>query len=70
VSSHVTLKVYDELGKEVVTLVDGNKAAGKYNVTFNGSDLASGIYYYRINAAPNGGQAGNFNEVKKLILLK
>jgi len=62
-AEHVTLKVYDELGKEVSTLVDENKEAGQYRVNFNGSSLASGIYYYRISAGP-------FNEVKKLMLLK
>ena len=62
-AEHVTLKVYDELGKEVSTLVDENKEAGQYRVNFNGSNLASGIYYYRI-------AAGDFTEVKKLLLLK
>jgi len=62
-TEHVILKVYDELGKEVKTLVDENKEAGQYNVQFNGSGLASGIYYYRITS-------GEFTEVKKLMLLK
>jgi hypothetical protein len=62
-SAHVTLKVYDELGKEVKTLADENKGAGQYNVQFNGNGLASGIYYYRITA-------GKYNEVKKLVLMK
>lgn len=60
---HVTLKVYDEIGREVATLVNGGKEAGQHIVNFNGSNLASGIYYYRINA-------GNFTQVKKLMLLK
>ena len=62
-AEHVTIKVYDELGREITTLVNENKEAGHYIVTFNGSSLASGIYYYRI-------VAGNFDEVKKLQLLK
>jgi Secretion system C-terminal sorting domain len=62
-SEHVTMKVYNELGKEVSTLVNETKEAGNYNVTFNGAGLASGIYYYRITA-------GDFTEVKKLMLLK
>ncbi len=62
-AEHVTLKVYDEIGREVSTLVNENKEAGQYNVSFNGSNLASGIYYYRITS-------GYFNEVKKLMLLK
>ena len=62
-SEHVTLKVYDELGNEVRTLVNGEKSAGEYNVEFNGSNLSSGIYFYKISA-------GNYSEVKKLMLLK
>jgi Secretion system C-terminal sorting domain len=62
-AENVTLKVYDELGKEVSTLVNENKEAGNYKVTFNGAELTSGIYYYRITA-------GDFTEVKKLMLLK
>ena len=62
-SEHVTLKVYDEIGREVASLVDENKEAGRYNITFNGSNLASGIYFYRL-------QAGKFSSIKKLILLK
>ncbi len=76
-AEHVTLKVYDELGKEVRTLVNENKEAGQYRVSFNGSDLASGIYYYRISAGGSArlpdGQASSptgFSEVKKLMLLK
>jgi hypothetical protein len=59
----VTLKVYDVLGKEVATLVNEEKPAGNYNIEFYGSNLASGIYYYQL-------RAGEFVEVKKMILLK
>jgi Secretion system C-terminal sorting domain len=69
-AEHITLKVYDELGNEVSTLVDENKEAGNYDIAFNGTGLASGIYYYRITAIPLGRQTGEFNEVKKLMLLK
>ena len=61
--SLVTLKVYDILGREVATLVNGQKPAGNYHVEFNGSNLASGVYLYAL-------QAGNYSAVKKLILLK
>jgi len=68
VSSDVTLKVYDLLGREVVTLVDEFKPAGSYEVEFSshsGEDqnLTSGIYFYSLNA-------GEFVETKKLMLLK
>ncbi|NWG29452.1 MAG: T9SS type A sorting domain-containing protein [Ignavibacteriaceae bacterium] len=59
----VTLKVYDILGKEVAELVNEIKEAGNYSVTFNASELPSGIYFYTLTS-------GNFTATKKLILLK
>ncbi len=59
----VTFKVYDILGKEVATLVNEEKSAGKYEVEFNSSGLTSGIYFYSL-------KAGSYYETKKMILLK
>jgi len=59
----VTLKVYDVLGKEVATLVNKQQPAGTYQVTFDASNLSSGIYFYRL-------QAGSFTETKKMILMR
>jgi len=59
----VSLKVYDSSGKEIAILVNENKPAGKYSVTFDGSDLASGIYYYKL-------ESGNFTKTKRMVLLK
>jgi TctA family transporter len=59
----VTLKVYDLLGREVQTLVNEEKPVGNYRVNFNASNLASGVYFYRITA-------GSFNMTRKLIVLK
>ena len=59
----VSLKVYDALGREVATLVNEVKPAGNYLVNFNASNLASGIYFYRL-------KAGNFTQNHKMILLK
>jgi len=59
----VTLKIYDILGAEVATLVNEQKVAGKYEVNFNASQLASGVYIYKI-------QAGDFVSSKKMILIK
>ncbi|AFH47897.1 PKD repeat protein [Ignavibacterium album JCM 16511] len=57
------LKVYDLLGNEVATLVNEYKPAGSYEVEFNGNNLASGIYFCRM-------QAGNYISIKKMMLLK
>ncbi len=59
----VTLKVYDVLGKEVKTLVNEQKPIGNYNIEFNGSNLASGAYFYRL-------EAGEFRDIKRMILIK
>jgi hypothetical protein len=70
-NSFVTLKVYNLLGEEVTTLFEGFKQKGNYNAIFDGSELASGVYFYRMTARQTeGGQAGNFAETKKIILLK
>jgi hypothetical protein len=61
--THVTLKIYDLLGREVVTLVSEELAAGNYARQWNAEKLSSGIYFYRL-------QAGTFTETKKLVLLK
>ncbi|RKX28901.1 MAG: hypothetical protein DRP47_03105 [Candidatus Zixiibacteriota bacterium] len=62
-ASHVTLSVFNVLGQEVTTLVDEEKEAGTYEIVFDGSDIASGIYFYRI-------AADNFSETKKMVLVK
>lgn len=59
----VTLKVYDMLGKEVKTLVNEVKSAGNYTVDFNGSQLTSGVYFYKI-------QSNGFTDIKKMTLIK
>ena len=59
----VTLKVYNVLGNEIKTLVNEMKSPGVYNVEFDGSNLSSGMYFYKITA-------GEFSEVKKMTLLK
>ncbi|HSR16916.1 MAG TPA: T9SS type A sorting domain-containing protein [Ignavibacteriaceae bacterium] len=59
----VTLKIYDVLGREVMALADEYKSAGSYTVKFDASELAGGVYIYRI-------QAGAFNASKKMLLIK
>ncbi|MHB1688060.1 MAG: T9SS type A sorting domain-containing protein [Ignavibacteriaceae bacterium] len=68
--SFISIKVYDALGREVTTLVNEEKPAGNYKVDFNGSSLASGVYFYRMSARTHSEQAGNFVETKKLVLMK
>ncbi len=63
VSSYVTLKVYDIIGKEVKTLVNEYKQNGSYQVTFNGINLPSGVYYFRL-------KSGQWNQVRKMLLIK
>ena len=57
------MKVYDEIGNEVVTLVNEVKPTGNYEVEWNASAFASGIYYYQM-------KVGSFIQTKKMILLK
>jgi hypothetical protein len=59
----VTLKIFDILGRQVATLVNGQKQPGKYDVQWNASNNSSGLYFYRI-------QTGKFVETKKMVLLK
>jgi 5'-nucleotidase len=67
----VTLKVYNVIGQEVKTLVNRDQQAGSYQVKFDGAGLASGVYFYRLEARPTeSGQVGHFVESKRLVLLK
>ncbi|MBN1397212.1 MAG: T9SS type A sorting domain-containing protein [Bacteroidetes bacterium] len=59
----VSLRIYDMLGREVVTLVDGVKNGGYHSVEWNAQNLPSGIYFYRL-------KAGSYIETKRMILLK
>ena len=63
VGAYQTLKIFDVLGKEIATLVDEYKPAGRYEVEFDASSLPSGIYFYQL-------KAGLFVETKKMIMLK
>ncbi|MEE9450093.1 MAG: T9SS type A sorting domain-containing protein, partial [Ignavibacteriaceae bacterium] len=60
---YVTLKVFDVLGKEVATLVNQEKSAGNYEVSFDAYELASGVYIYRM-------KVNDFIEGKKMVLVK
>ncbi len=63
-SEFVTLKIYNVLGQEAATLVSESLQAGYYQLEWDASGFASGVYYYHINAG------GEFQDVKKMILLR
>lgn len=63
VANHVIIKLFDNLGRELQTLVNEYKNEGNYTISINSSELPSGIYYYRM-------QAGKFFETKKLVVIK
>jgi hypothetical protein len=60
---HVTLKIYDVTGREVVTLADEIMTSGFYTKEFNGGNFASGVYFYRI-------ESSGFIQTKKMLLIK
>jgi hypothetical protein len=61
--TYVTLKVFNVLGTEVAAIVDERKEVGSYMIQWEAGKLASGVYFYRL-------QAGNYVNIKKLVLLK
>jgi hypothetical protein len=62
-SGHVTLKLYDSIGREVATLVDQAQTAGEFTVTFNAAGLTTGIHFYRLSV-------GNYSEVRRMAFVK
>jgi flagellar hook assembly protein FlgD len=62
-TAEVSLKVYNALGQEVETLLEGELSAGDHSVMWNASGKASGMYFYRL-------KSGDFVSVKKCLLLK
>jgi len=63
ISGYVSLKLYDLLGRECISLINEQKSAGYYEVELNGSELSTGIYFYEL-------RCGELSQIKKLILLK
>ncbi|MFZ1290685.1 MAG: cellulase family glycosylhydrolase [Melioribacteraceae bacterium] len=62
-SSRIELNIFDMLGRKIKTLVNQIQQPGIYKINFNGSDLSSGVYFYRI-------QSGKYSDIKKMMLLK
>jgi hypothetical protein len=63
VNGKVTLTVYNMLGEEIATLIDDNQSAGAYRITWNATDLPSGMYFYQL-------KTNNFQDVRRMLLLK
>ena len=68
--ARVELKVYDVLGREVSQVVSGDRPGGAHEVLFDGTDLSSGVYYYRLVVTPLDGQSSTFIQTRKLMLAK
>jgi len=62
-SASASVRVYDILGREVATLLNGYTTSGTHEVQFNAANLPSGVYTYRLTS-------GNFREVRKMLLMK
>ena len=61
--TRVTIKIFNMLGKEIASLVDEVKGPGRYDIDWNASGFASGVYFYKL-------QTGSYTSVKKLVLLR
>ncbi|MCB0725157.1 MAG: T9SS type A sorting domain-containing protein [Ignavibacteriae bacterium] len=62
-AGYTSLKIYDSMGREIATLISGNLKSGNFNLEFNGENLPSGVYYYKLISS-------NYSSIKKMILLK
>jgi hypothetical protein len=62
-SGLVTIKIYDILGKEISTLINEYLSAGNYSVNFNGGNIPSGVYFYRL-------EANRYITTKKMLMIK
>ena len=70
-ASYVTLKVFNMLGQEVATLVDGVQDAGYKSATFEMGNLSSGVYVYQLSATSlNDGQTSRFSKTAKMMLVR
>jgi hypothetical protein len=69
-ASLVKLNVYDITGKLIKVLSNEIKEAGIHNITFDGSGLASGVYFYKLEASPSAGSGTNYNQTKRMVMIK
>jgi len=66
-SAEVTISIYSALGELVTTLVNGHVEAGNHQITFNGTDITSGVYFYQLKAT---GAGNNYFDAKKMVIIK
>ncbi|HEY3251536.1 MAG TPA: FG-GAP-like repeat-containing protein, partial [Ignavibacteria bacterium] len=66
----VQLKIYDITGKEITALVNGNLSPGTYEATWDAGNYTSGIYFYKLIVRQAGSSTGDYDQVKKMIVLK
>lgn len=66
----VRLTIYDILGNEIRTLINGEKPAGYYSVVLNASDLSSGVYFYELTVSNTQSKTGRYTNIRKFILMK
>ena len=66
----VVLKVYDILGKEIAILINEQLQPGRYEVTFDGSNLPSGVYFYQLRAGDIEGSGQLYSETRRMLLIK
>ncbi len=69
-TGHIRLEVFNSLGQKIATLVNGQQTRGAHTVQFDGSTLASGVYFYRLEVSAKPGKTARFTEIKKMVLLK
>jgi hypothetical protein len=67
---NVKLKVFDILGNEIATLIDGYKSPGIHSVIFDAGNLSSGVYFCKIEARQAGSLTGSFSDTKRMLLVK
>jgi hypothetical protein len=68
--SYVTLTIYDILGRKIETLLEKNQSEGNYSIAFNGVNLPSGVYFYRLEARGIEDRNSYFTQTKKMLILK
>lgn len=70
IASPIIINIYNVLGHNIITLFDGIQQPGQHTITWNATNIPSGIYFCRMSARIPSGDAGEFKQVQKIILIK